>query len=65
MATRRLPDDDGTDFGSAPLAGGQITHTFTINNDSDGDLNLTGTPLVSFTGRQRATLRWSVPPPRR
>jgi hypothetical protein len=41
---------DDTDFGSAPASGGQITHTFTISNGGTGDLNLTGSPLVSITG---------------
>jgi hypothetical protein len=41
---------DDTDFGSAPVSGGQITHTFTISNGGTADLNLTGTPAVAISG---------------
>jgi hypothetical protein len=49
--TSPSPADD-TDFGSAPVSGGQITHTFIIFNSGlgPGDLNLIGSPVISFTG---------------
>ncbi|MCB1278053.1 choice-of-anchor D domain-containing protein [Prosthecobacter sp.] len=34
---------DDTDFGSVPVAGGSVAHTFTISNSGDGFLSLTGT----------------------
>jgi hypothetical protein len=41
---------DDTDFGSTAVAGGTVSHTFTIYNDGDGELNLTGTEKVTVTG---------------
>jgi PKD repeat protein len=41
---------DGTDFGSAEVGRLPITHTFTISNAGDLDLNLSGTPPVSLGG---------------
>ncbi len=41
---------DHTDFGSAPVSGGQVTRTFTIRNTGTASLNLTGTPKVVVTG---------------
>ena len=41
---------DHTNFGSAAVASGQITRTFTISNSGGANLNLTGTPLISITG---------------
>ncbi|MCB0165383.1 MAG: choice-of-anchor D domain-containing protein [Anaerolineae bacterium] len=41
---------DDTDYGSALMASGQITHTFTISNSGTGDLSLTGVPAVGLTG---------------
>ncbi len=40
---------DDTDFGSVAL-GGAITRTFTISNSGAGNLNLTGSPLVTIAG---------------
>ena len=46
-----LPDPaDGTDFGSTAVAGGTVSHSFTILNTGDGDLSLTGTSKVAVTG---------------
>jgi alpha-tubulin suppressor-like RCC1 family protein len=41
---------DGTDFGTAGVAAGTVTHTFTIANSGLASLNLTGTPRVSISG---------------
>jgi len=41
---------DDTDFGSTASAGGQVDHTFTIENNGLADLNLTGTPMVGISG---------------
>ena len=41
---------DGTDFGSANVASGTVTQTFTIQNTGASDLHLTGSPLVAITG---------------
>jgi len=40
---------DHTDFGSVTLGGAPITHTFTISNSGNADLNLSGTPVVTLT----------------
>ncbi|MBP7460912.1 MAG: choice-of-anchor D domain-containing protein, partial [Candidatus Delongbacteria bacterium] len=41
--------DDHTDFGSTLVAGGTVVRTFTIQNTGGMDLNLTGTPRVTFS----------------
>ena len=41
---------DDTDYGSARISSGQITHTFTISNSGTGDLSLTGVPTVGLNG---------------
>ncbi|MCB0208988.1 MAG: choice-of-anchor D domain-containing protein [Anaerolineae bacterium] len=41
---------DDTDYGSALISSGQITHTFTISNSGTGDLSLTDVPAVELTG---------------
>jgi len=41
---------DHTDFGTAPVAGGTVLRTFTIQNLGNQDLSLTGTPRVSLGG---------------
>jgi hypothetical protein len=41
---------DGSDFGLVPWDGGTMVHTFTIQNNGDAELNLTGSPLVEITG---------------
>jgi len=53
---------DGTDFGSASVAGGSITGTFTIENSGAGDLFLTGTPRVVVGGANAADFTISVQP---
>lgn len=40
---------DKTDFGSALVAGGKVTHTFTISNTGDVNLNLMDTPYITLT----------------
>ena len=41
---------DDTDFGTVPIAGGTMDHTFTIENTGPVVLNLTGTPKVQISG---------------
>lgn len=41
---------DLTDFGSAELLNSRVLHTFTISNESDTPLQLTGTPLIALSG---------------
>ena len=41
---------DDTNFGSAAIAGGTVSHTFTIENTGDADLTLSGTPIVAISG---------------
>ena len=53
---------DGTDFGSTAVAGAIVSHTFTIYNTGDGDLILTGTPLVAISGTNAADFTVSVQP---
>jgi hypothetical protein len=45
---------DDTDFGNTFIAGEVITHTFTIENSGQADLNLTGFPRVEITGTHSA-----------
>ena len=40
---------DDTDFGSVSVGGTPITHTFTISNSGNADLNLTSMPAVTLT----------------
>jgi hypothetical protein len=42
--------DDYTDFGRTTVDGGTIDKTFTIQNYGDGNLTLSGTPVVSISG---------------
>ncbi|MBN1779736.1 choice-of-anchor D domain-containing protein [bacterium] len=45
------PDvSDDTEFGSVEISSGAVTHTFTIRNDGNSTLSLTGTPLVTLSG---------------
>ena len=53
---------DGTDFGEAAVAGGTVTHTFTINNLGDANLNLSGTPRVAVSGANAAEFSVTVQP---
>ena len=46
---------DGTDFGTADIAGGTVNQTFTISNSGNINLNLTGaSPYVTITGANAA-----------
>jgi len=54
--------DDDTDFGSADIVTGVVERTFTINNNGDGVLLLTGTPLVVISGYGAADFKISTPP---
>ncbi len=42
--------DDGTDFGGIASTTSSATHTFTITNNGNADLHLTGSPAVEITG---------------
>ena len=53
---------DGSDFGSTPVAGGTVSHSFTINNLGDANLNLTGTPRVAVSGPNAAEFSVTVQP---
>ncbi len=41
---------DNTDFGSLAANSGTVVKTFTIENLGSADLNLTGTPIIEFSG---------------
>jgi len=41
---------DGTDFGNADISTGTVDRTFTITNNGDTALNLSGTPIISLAG---------------
>ncbi len=45
---------DQTDFGSADVATGLVTYTFTIQNSGSVDLNLSGSPIVTIGGTHAA-----------
>ena len=45
---------DGTDFGSADIAGVTVVRTFTIQNTGTQTLTLSGTPLVAVSGANAA-----------
>ena len=51
-----------TSFGSTTVAGGTVVRTFTITNDGDVTLQLTGTPLVALSGSGAAAFRVSAQP---
>ncbi len=53
---------DHTDFGSADIAGGTVTRTFTIQNTGSGALTLSGTPLVVVGGTHAADFAVTVLP---
>ena len=42
--------NDDTEFGSIDILSGTTTHTFTIANSGNADLNLTGSPSIVITG---------------
>ncbi len=54
---RAIPNGDatgsttsGTDFGAAEATVGSVSRTFTITNEGNSTLSLTGTPIVQLTG---------------
>ena len=53
---------DDTDFGSTPIAGGTVDHTFTIKNTGTADLNLTDTPKVRVSGTDAGDFTVTVQP---
>ncbi len=53
---------DDTDFGAAFVAGGTVSHTFTIANTLGGDLSLTGMPRVMVNGIHAGDFSVTVQP---
>jgi hypothetical protein len=53
---------DHTDFGSAAVAGGTVTRTFTIRNTGDDALYLTGSPVVGLSGAHAAEFTVTTQP---
>lgn len=53
---------DDTDFGTALISSGQITHTFTISNSGDADLTLTGVPQVGLSGPTSSNFSVTIQP---
>ena len=53
---------DHTDFGSALVAGGTVSRTFTIRNTGTATLNLTGTPRVTISGANSADFTVTAQP---
>jgi trimeric autotransporter adhesin len=53
---------DHTDFGSADVAGGTVTRTFTIQNTGSGALTLSGSPLVAISGANAADFAVAAQP---
>jgi hypothetical protein len=54
--------EDATDFGTADIAGGTVTHTFTIHNSGSGALSLSGTPRVALGATNAADFKVAVLP---
>ena len=54
--------EDDTDFGTEEVNVGTVSHTFTIYNSGDLELNLTGTPLVAVTGDHASDFTVTDPP---
>jgi hypothetical protein len=53
---------DWTDFGATAVTGGTVSHTFTIHNLGDTNLNLTGVPKVNISGAHAADFNVTVQP---
>jgi alpha-tubulin suppressor-like RCC1 family protein len=53
---------DGTDFGSAGMAGATAMRTFTIQNTGMAPLHLTGSPTVAVSGLHAADFTVTQPP---
>ncbi|MCE7923245.1 MAG: choice-of-anchor D domain-containing protein, partial [Haliscomenobacteraceae bacterium CHB4] len=53
---------DGSDFGITSTTSGTVTHTFTIHNFGNADLNLTGTPKVVVGGANAADFTVTMQP---
>ena len=53
---------DDTDFGDVPVDGGTVSHTFTISNDGDAELTLSGNPLVEIGGANAADFEVTADP---
>ncbi len=53
---------DKTDFASVNVNTGNQTHTFTIQNNGSGTLNLTGTPMVAISGTDASDFSVSTQP---
>ena len=59
-ATPQLEDD--TDFGGTAVAGGTVSHTFTIYNLGDATLSLSGDPRVAVGGTHAADFSVTAQP---
>lgn len=57
-----VSSSNSTSFGSTTVAGGTVVRTFTITNDGDVTLQLTGTPRVALSGSGAAAFRVSTQP---
>jgi len=53
---------DYTDFGSTLTIGGSVSHTFSIQNSGNANLNLTGTPKVTISGANASDFSVTVQP---
>ena len=53
---------EGTDFGSADISGGTVTHTLTIKNTGSAVLNLTGSPKATVGGTNAADFTVTMQP---
>ena len=53
---------NGTDFGTTLVRGPGAAETFTITNPGSATLNLTGTPVVQFSGTNAADFTLLTPP---
>jgi archaellum component FlaG (FlaF/FlaG flagellin family) len=52
---------DNTDFGTSTISG-SVVHSFTIRNDGQADLHLTGTPRVAISGPNSADFSVTTQP---
>ncbi len=53
---------DNTDFGAVKKNRGSVVKAFTVTNTGDGDLSLTGSPLVTITGADAGDFQVTLVP---
>ncbi|MFH0796212.1 MAG: choice-of-anchor D domain-containing protein [Candidatus Omnitrophota bacterium] len=53
---------DETDFGSVDVTGGEVTHTFTIQNTGIADLDLTGDTIIVISGSHASDFTVTIQP---